>query len=502
MFAQVSPKKRRWSWFRLETMRAKLQVIVAASAIIWGFLWWITDLTTLKGCLTFVTMAALLSSVVLLAERILLRLRLVREQIVHLVKSNKEKSDVRLVVDREEDDDEFVHLYRVFNQKADDFASLYYQMQQQSHHFKNILDHVTFGFVFLDRAGFVQTGYSRSCLDLCGFSRENQDIAGLHAAEILGADEQQRNEMILAIEQMYEGSLPDEIAASQFPHRFLKKSGVVLAVDARPMRDPAGEITQILLTITDETDLFTFENEQKQNRVLLQILRCRDAFAAASRHIQQMLQQRLVHTTLDDLYVLREFLRMYELHAFADDCKRVIYIKRDREVKSCDEEVWKNFGKSIHTFWQDQFYDEIFWQHGSTWEKIFDGHQSISAEKLLGPLQVFTLKLAEKFDIDVVTQISCPDIQIQIKNVEDAADIFLKLPYILRRSVDYLRTLPEVNRQVSTLTVDITQSAHGMCVYVRHSGVVLAQALAHYKFDDSITNHQSSSQNAALYDAA
>ena len=168
-----------------------------------------------------------------------------------------------------------------------------------------IIDNVEFGFLICDRTLRVSEEVTHSCLSLFGQSK----VASRQLDEVLGLDQDQAASLQMAIEEVFEDFLPEELTCEQIPSRF-EIDGRVISMHARALRDESGEVQSLLFSIMDETDLEDERRQNAQNKALLKILNDRSAFLnfigemrsnverarAALAAGEQTLLRRIVHT--------------------------------------------------------------------------------------------------------------------------------------------------------------------------------------------------------------
>lgn len=164
---------------------------------------------------------------------------------------------------------------------------------------RTILDNVAFGFLLIDRALVVQPGYTRSCGELLA---QVDDIAGKHFGDAIGLTSLDRELFRIGVEQVFDDFLPEDVALNQLPARTVCR-GRILRIEARTVRNDAGAIEQLLLSITDISALEAAERDAQHHRSLVDILRQRDAFRSFVRDARMLLDD--AHESADDVFVRR-----------------------------------------------------------------------------------------------------------------------------------------------------------------------------------------------------
>jgi two-component system chemotaxis sensor kinase CheA len=139
-----------------------------------------------------------------------------------------------------------------------------------------IHDHLTSGFLLIDRSLRVQPGFTRCCHDLMG----TDDIEGAALVELLRIDDDRdRSALQMALEQIFEDLLPEEAAIGQLPSRY-QVEGRVLRLDFGPVRSESGVLESLLVTVIDATAEEASARQNRANQVLIGLLLRREAFSS------------------------------------------------------------------------------------------------------------------------------------------------------------------------------------------------------------------------------
>ena len=147
------------------------------------------------------------------------------------------------------------------------------EVSERTREIQVILDNVAFGFLLIDRSCNVLSGFTKSCATLVGAGvHEGQSIA-----EVLGCDEMRAATLTMALEQVFDDLLPEEVCLAQLPVRFTPANSI-LHLEARCVRDDAGEIVSLLCTLSDVRALEAAQSASKTAEVLVEILARKDAF--------------------------------------------------------------------------------------------------------------------------------------------------------------------------------------------------------------------------------
>ncbi|NOU29277.1 MAG: hypothetical protein HOO96_15355 [Polyangiaceae bacterium] len=139
---------------------------------------------------------------------------------------------------------------------------------------RTILDNVSFGFLLVGADSRVVGDYSKSCHALLA----STELAGRPLAEVLGAGTSRQRIMLEAgIDQVFEDIMPEELSLGQLPSRYVLGART-LSISGAAVRDDAGAVYRILVTISDITELETAQREMRHHRLLVNILRQKEWF--------------------------------------------------------------------------------------------------------------------------------------------------------------------------------------------------------------------------------
>ncbi len=148
------------------------------------------------------------------------------------------------------------------------------EVAERTRDVRTILDNVSFGFLLVGPDSRVVGDYSRSCHALLG----STDIAGKPLAEVLGAGGSRQSVMLEAgIDQVFEDIMPEELSLQQLPSRY-EVGARTLSISGAAVRDDAGAVYRILVTISDVTELETAQREMRHHRLIVNILRQKEWF--------------------------------------------------------------------------------------------------------------------------------------------------------------------------------------------------------------------------------
>ncbi|WP_176736796.1 7TM diverse intracellular signaling domain-containing protein [Oligoflexus tunisiensis] len=152
--------------------------------------------------------------------------------------------------------------------------SLEQKIQERTEQINTILSHVRSGFLLVDRQSHLQTGFTSSCETILGQRLQ----VGSSLPQQLGFTGHLAMQFMMAIQQIFDSDLPTDVAMQQLPARFpIGKRMIGLQAAAVKARDK-GQVTAVLLTINDVTDLVAAEEGLQRADILIHILEDQDAF--------------------------------------------------------------------------------------------------------------------------------------------------------------------------------------------------------------------------------
>lgn len=193
----------------------------------------------------------------------------------------------------------------------------------------DILDNVTFGFLLLDSKLAVLDGYTRSCDIL--FERE-ASLLGQRFQDLVPTSHPLSYE--LAYSHLFEDILPEEVSIGQLQTRFALPSGRVLRVEPRVIRDQAGSVARVLMTVSDISALEAARRESDVHRVLVTILRAKTAFRGFLRECKHLLEEAAAALNEDDQEAARRALHTIKGNAASYDLSDLVRHIHAQEEKA------------------------------------------------------------------------------------------------------------------------------------------------------------------------
>jgi signal transduction histidine kinase len=138
---------------------------------------------------------------------------------------------------------------------------------------KRILDSVKSGFFMIDREGRVQPGFTASCEEIVS----SKFSEGVCLWQALTASAHVAEQMQLAMQQVFNDTLPEVVALAQIPAR-IETGEKMLSLEGSVIRNVDGEIDGILFTVNDITRLREIERQKEVDETLIMILRRKREF--------------------------------------------------------------------------------------------------------------------------------------------------------------------------------------------------------------------------------
>ncbi len=197
---------------------------------------------------------------------------------------------------------------------------------------RTILDNVASGFLIVNRQGFVGEGFSQSCHRLLDeHVQKGEDFLSL-----LKLSSSQCAIWKLAWQQVFDNTLPTDVALAQLPSTFVLGQRS-LRMESKALLGPDGTIQNVLFSIQDVTELRRKQRESRRNRMLIKILRDLEAFRQFISHSYEFVEQ-LRHCKSKReqaflLHTLKGNSLVFGLKAVADHLHR---LEEARELTSLD----------------------------------------------------------------------------------------------------------------------------------------------------------------------
>lgn len=165
-------------------------------------------------------------------------------------------------------------LFSELERKNADLASINLNLEnivaERTATIKMILDHVKSGFLLIERAQTIESGYTRSCEVLMD-AKDSGGLAGSKLTRALGLKDNAAAHFEACVDQVFEDIFPEEVSLEQIPRR-AHVGGRTLSIEGSTVRNKQGQVTKILFTVIDVTLLEQTEKENRSNRAMVRIL--------------------------------------------------------------------------------------------------------------------------------------------------------------------------------------------------------------------------------------
>ncbi|HET9240815.1 MAG TPA: 7TM diverse intracellular signaling domain-containing protein [Oligoflexus sp.] len=215
---------------------------------------------------------------------------------------------------------------------------------ERTEQINTILSHVRSGFLLVDRNSYLQTGFTSSCETILNRSLK----VGVLLPQQLGFGNRLEMQFMLAIQQIFDSDLPTEVAMQQLPTRFpIDRRMIGLQAAAVKSREK-GQVTAVLLTINDVTDLVAAEEGLRRADILIHILEDQDAFRIFLADFKKDLEAAAHSVTQKDAVALHSIIHTMKGNAASfnlDDWVARLHLLEDKspitlaDIKSVADHV-------------------------------------------------------------------------------------------------------------------------------------------------------------------
>ena len=321
---------------------------------------------------------------------------------------------------------------------------------------KAILDRVTFGFLRIDRSAIVEPESTRSCAKLFATG----EVEGRSLPDLLQLGPREKDHLLLAIDQVFEDLLPEDVSLGQLEQRFPTKDGRVLRAEGSVIRGKSGAVDSMLVTISDITALEAATRESHAHRTLVGILKQKPSFEAFVSEARfgldsardapddEALRRRVVHT-------IKGNAASYGLVDAADACHAV---EEEPTVSVASlariEDALRTFlesNESVLEIDYDAMTDRAF---EVTPAQISDLRAIVSglrdapaslrswttrvlsrpASHYLGPIRTFTDRLAARLGKEVTLTVTGDETLVDPATMRS---VLLGVPHLVRNALDH-----------------------------------------------------------------
>lgn len=352
-----------------------------------------------------------------------------------------------------------------------------------------ILDNVTFGFLVVGRDLMVQPETTRSCESLFG----SKIIEGSSLIGLLQLDAIASAEFALACDQVFDDFLPEEVSLAQIRTKFPLASGRILRAEARPIRSNERDVRALLFSISDITELEEATRESHQHRVLVGILRQREAFVGFLIEARSMLEAAQRNFAAGDLVAVRRAI--HTIKGSAASFGVVDVVERCHSIEGLSEigrDEIVSIGTELREFLQrnhgvlgldlDQIDEQPFTISRQQIQDLLaitthatpelsrrvqrwsERVVSRPAAILLGPIEEVAKRLADKLGKEVALEVEGADTAV---DVEVMRPVLMAVGHLIRNAISHGIELPhERGEKPRVGKLELAISKHQRCVEV------------------------------------
>jgi two-component system chemotaxis sensor kinase CheA len=373
--------------------------------------------------------------------------------------------------------------------------SLEAQIKARTRDLKVILDNVSFGFLVIDKNLAVCGECTQSCHVLFGADK----IKGVHFPSLLRMSKRDQEMYALLVDQVFEDLITEELSVSQLPQRFELSGGRILKVEPSALRDAEGNVHEILLTVSDMTDFERVQRENIRNRILIGILKQKDAFRQFVNDVRQQLESATQALTQNDMSKVRRAIHTikgnaaaYELEnlvasihhieelpelqpknikqieaalvSFLKENESVLEIQYDGSSQMAFEvsvKEMKDLKSLISTVGGNQIHDLHTWTAKVTQKP---------AGAMMGPVQEFVTKLSERLGKKVDFRLTGADTLVDCYTMWP---VFQNLVHLVRNAIDHGIENPELRGkkgETGNFSIDIADRGNFHEVVITDDG--------------------------------
>jgi Na+/proline symporter/chemotaxis protein histidine kinase CheA len=367
-----------------------------------------------------------------------------------------------------------------------------HELAARTQQLEGLLDKVTFGLLSIDRNLLVLPGCSRACQQLLDADR----VVGRHLGEILRLGPQLRRHYEERIQELFDGRVPTQLALERTPQRFHSVSGRALRIEPS-LPDATSRPRELLLMISDVTELEVASREAETAGALLAIARQRAAFEAFLEQAREQLRLARKRAAIDAGFVRRVVhgikgnAAVYGLTSLG---RMIGEIEEQAQIEEADvdaiHEALREFVKTHAATLGVSFErrsppaltlapEQIEQLRGvlraqlsedGSLEKLLHCVESVPIRELLGPLEELVARLGERFGKRISFELVGGDIRVDRARF---APLLQTLPQMLRNAIDHGLETPEARGtkpDLGRLSLEIIETEASLVLAVQDDG--------------------------------
>ncbi|WP_141734480.1 ATP-binding protein [Oligoflexus tunisiensis] len=345
-------------------------------------------------------------------------------------------------------------------------SNLEERVKERSRALQTILNNVQSGFLLVNRDGEIQEGFTKSCQNLF----DNRVRTGMLLSKLLNMKPAHAGYYQLAISEIFEDIMPEEVTTEQLPQRF-HVGDKALRLVASAVRNETGKVELVLFTITDVTALEQAEMENININAVLGILRQREAFGLFLTDARRSLAELKAKDAMQDQARARAIL-----HTLKGNCGAFGLVEMARTIHQIEDELvisidhvhevegkLKDFLMANYQLLSISYEEEVgSWvqldqnsiksleQRVGRVGTLDDARRELAlwiqtilmknARDLVGPLPDFVKLLAERLDKKAELEIIGGDVRL---DSDVFAPVLQNLTHLIRNSVDHGLEAPD-----------------------------------------------------------
>jgi len=234
--------------------------------------------------------------------------------------------------------------YAEYESQLEEFVEMRLQMEKLNSSTHAVLDGLGQGIVFFNSQGICSDIYSKSCLAIL----ESQP-GERHIGEVLGLDDDERQQIQSLIDIIFQDqsttALPFDELMQLAPNRYVHSGGNIIEIDYRPMHDPSGKLTGILLVANDisKEEAAQEEIRLKEARIvrMLRIAKDKMAFVDYMRRMEDVLlaptKKQQKEDFARDIHTLKGMSKFFHLDAITSILHEVENVMKAQETVCVEE---------------------------------------------------------------------------------------------------------------------------------------------------------------------
>jgi two-component system chemotaxis sensor kinase CheA len=395
---------------------------------------------------------------------------------------------------RDEENRRKREIMEVRNQELKKYSeTLEQQVEARTETIKTILNHVTFGFLVVDRNLVINDEYTQSCKELFG----QQKLGGLTIIQALQMNKRAAEHYALCMDQVFEDIMPSSVTLSQMPSRF-ELNGRILRCEASVIRKN-DQVDRILYTISDISQLEAAQREAQTNRILVGILRRKEGFQEYMAEVKEQLQQAREQTEAKHQEIVRRNLHTLKGNAASwglmDIAAKIHEIEDETLITAqhvqAVEEAFRSFidaHAQIIGFEYEGLHEVNFEVSSTQFDRLktiisdLPGSQASRlqnwtavvlqkpASLLLGPIEEFVGKLSSRLGKEVQFEAKGLDTLV---DVDTMRGVLQSVMHMIRNSIDHGiedQSMRGSKNPVGLIEFSIDRKENHYCVTVRDDG--------------------------------